>query len=99
MADEPDDMMDEVAAQEALGKAGTVIDRAIGFLMEQETDPVIIASALLGGALGVLAQCMEDEGIVQILENAIESVEAGEFRRLSDAGDEAVAEARPEGRT
>ncbi|MGC8469753.1 MAG: hypothetical protein ACP5NI_07610 [Acetobacteraceae bacterium] len=93
MSGEPEETMDEAAAEEALAKAGTVIDRAIGFLMEQDMDPVIVASALLGGALGMLAQCMEDEGIVQILENAIESVEAGEFRRMAEEEDE--GEAKP----
>jgi len=40
-----------------------------------------IASALLGGAMALLADSMTDEAIVQILNSAIASVRSGELRR------------------
>jgi hypothetical protein len=42
---------------------------------------VAMASALLGGALALLASSMSDEAIVHILENAIASVRSGELRQ------------------
>ena len=43
-----------------------------------------IASALLGGALALLAHSLADEAIVRILNNAIASVRAGELRHETD---------------
>jgi hypothetical protein len=64
-----------------LSHAGAVIDKAIEYMAAQEIGPMAIASALLGGALGLLARSMSDRAIVQILENAIASVQAGELRQ------------------
>jgi hypothetical protein len=41
---------------------------------------VAVASALLGGSMALLARSVSDEVIVQILNNAIASVRAGELR-------------------
>ena len=65
-----------------LGQAGAVIDKTIEYMLEQEIDPVAIASALLGGALGLLARTMEDDAILRVLENAAQSVRAGELDAL-----------------
>ncbi len=73
----PDDL--ETAPAE-LSHAGAVVDQAIGFMTGQNLSGIAIASALLGGALGMLTRSLDDEAIVRILENAIESVRRGEFR-------------------
>ena len=50
-------------------------------MLGQNIDALSIASALLGGALAMLSRSVADEAIVQILNNAIASVKAGELRR------------------
>lgn len=67
------------AAPAELSHAGAVVDKAIEFMAGQNIPPIAIASALLGGALGMLARTMEDTAIVQVLENAIASVRSGEL--------------------
>ena len=64
-----------------LSLAGSVVDKAIGYMIDQHIDPLSVASALLGGALGLLARTLDDRGIVQVLTNAIHSVQAGELRQ------------------
>ncbi len=63
-----------------LSHAGAVVDKAIEYMVGQNIGTLAIASALLGGALEMLASDMDDAGIVQVLQNAIESVRAGELR-------------------
>jgi len=63
-----------------LSHAGAIVDKAIEYMMGQHLDPVAIASALLGGSLGLLASTMEDDAIEQVLQNAIGSVRSGELR-------------------
>jgi hypothetical protein len=63
-----------------LTHAGAVVDKAIEFMMGQNLSSLSIASALLGGALGMLVRSMGDEAVVNVLENAIASVRAGELR-------------------
>jgi hypothetical protein len=65
---------------EDLGRAGAVVDKAIEYMMSQNIAGLSIASALLGGAVAVLSQSVADEAIVQILNNAIDSVRRGELR-------------------
>lgn len=62
-----------------LNHAGSVVDKAIEYMIGQELSELAIASALLGGALGLLTRVLPDEIIVQILQNAIQSVESGEM--------------------
>ena len=69
-----------------LSHAGAVIDKAIDFLMGEDIPSIAIASALLGGALGLLARDMPDEAILRVLENASTSVRAGELRGLGERG-------------
>ncbi len=64
-----------------LSRAGAVIDKAIEYMAGQHIGEVAMASALLGGALALLAHSMGDEAIVGVLNNAIASVRAGELRR------------------
>lgn len=63
-----------------LSLAGSVVDKAIEYMSGQNVPPVAIASALLGGAVSLLARSVPDEAIVRVLENAIASVRAGELR-------------------
>ena len=63
-----------------LSHAGAIVDKAIEYMLGQKLPPIAIASALLGGSLGLLARSMGDESIVQVLENAMSSVRSGELR-------------------
>ena len=66
-------------APEDLSHAGSVVDKAIEYMMEQRIAPISIASALLGGALGLLARTMDDRAVAGVLRNALASVESGEL--------------------
>jgi len=46
-----------------LSLAGSVVDKAIEYMMGQNVPPVAIASALLGGSLALLARSLGDEAI------------------------------------
>jgi hypothetical protein len=74
-----------------LSFAGSVIDKAIEHMMGKNINSIAIASALLGGAMGMLTRALPDDVVVQILTNAIESVESGEMR--SKAGKDHAGEA------
>jgi hypothetical protein len=63
-----------------LSHAGAVVDKAIEYMVGQNIGSLAIASALLGGAMGMLARSLDDAAIVQVLNNAISSVRAGELR-------------------
>jgi hypothetical protein len=63
-----------------LSLAGSVVDKAIEYMVGQNVPPVAIASALLGGCMALLARSVGDEAIVGILNNAIASVRSGELR-------------------
>jgi hypothetical protein len=65
-----------------LSHAGAVVDKAIEYMVGQNMGSLAIASALLGGALALLSRSTADEAIVQILNNAIASVRAGDLRRM-----------------
>jgi hypothetical protein len=63
-----------------LSHAGAVVDKAIEHMMGQKLSSLAIASALLGGAMALLARSMSDEAIIGVLHNAIGSVRSGELR-------------------
>jgi hypothetical protein len=67
-----------------LSQAGTIVDKAIEYMSGQNISELVIASALLGGAVGMLARRLGDEAIVQVLNNAIASVRAGELRQMEN---------------
>ena len=67
-----------------LSHAGAVVDKAIEYMLSQNISAIAVASALLGGALGMLTRSLDDESIVRILGNAVDSVKAGEFRVPTD---------------
>ena len=77
-------MSDQQPPQD-LSHAGAVVDKAIEYMMGQNIGPLSIASALLGGALALLARGVADDAIVHILNNAIASVRNGELHR-TDGG-------------
>ncbi len=64
-----------------LSHAGAVVDKAIEHMIGQNIGSLSIASALLGGAMGMLARSLDDQGIINILTRAIASVRAGELER------------------
>jgi hypothetical protein len=63
-----------------LSLAGSVVDKAIEHMMGRHVPPVVIASALLGGCMGLLARTLGDEAIIGILNKAVTSVRSGELR-------------------
>ncbi|HYF06322.1 MAG TPA: hypothetical protein VD970_01780 [Acetobacteraceae bacterium] len=73
-------------APEDLSHAGSVVDKAIEYMMEQKIAPISIASALLGGALGMLARTMDDHTVAQVLRNALASVERGDLAEARGGG-------------
>ncbi|HTI81509.1 MAG TPA: hypothetical protein VL614_13760 [Acetobacteraceae bacterium] len=64
-----------------LSHAGAVVDKAIEYMVGQNINSLSIASALLGGAMALLARSVADEAIIQVLNNAIASVRSGELRQ------------------
>ena len=67
-----------------LSHAGAIVDKAIEYMVGQNISSLSIASALLGGSLGLLARSLSEEAVVQILSNAIASVQSGELRGMTD---------------
>ena len=63
-----------------LNHAGSVVDKAIEYMAQQNISMVSVASALLGGSMAMLSRSMSDDAIIGILNNAIASVRSGEFR-------------------
>jgi hypothetical protein len=72
----------EGAAPQDLSHAGSIVDKAIEYMMEQGIAPVSAASALLGGALGMLSRSMDDRSVAQVLRSALASVESGELAEM-----------------
>jgi hypothetical protein len=68
-----------------LRHAGAVVDQAIDYMTKQNIDAVAIASALLGGALGMLTAHMTSEGVLAVLDNAKASVASGELEGMGSA--------------
>jgi hypothetical protein len=66
-----------------LRHAGAVVDQAIDYMTKQSIDPVAIASALLGGAMGMLTLHLSAEAVLAVLDQARESVASGEMETLA----------------
>lgn len=62
-----------------LAQAGSIVDKSIEFMTGQNVSPLAMASALLGGAMGILCRTLPDKVVIQILNNAIDSIETGEM--------------------
>jgi hypothetical protein len=69
-------------APDDLSHAGAVVDKAIEYMLGQNIAPISVASALLGGSLGMLARSLDDRAVAQVLRNALASVEAGELAEM-----------------
>ena len=69
-----------------LSHAGAVTDKAIEYMAGQNLPPLAIASALLGGAVTLLARHVSEAAVIRVLGNAIESVRAGDVRRSVRGG-------------
>ena len=63
-----------------LSHAGAVVDKAIEYMLGQDLDALAVASALLGGSLGLMARTMGDDAILKVLTRATTSVRSGELR-------------------
>ncbi|NKE46824.1 hypothetical protein HB662_18735 [Roseomonas frigidaquae] len=74
-------------APEDLSHAGSVVDKAIEYMIEQGIAPISIASALLGGSLGMLARSMDDRAVAGVLKSALASVEGGELAEMRRAAE------------
>lgn len=72
--------MDHQEPPPDLSHAGAVVDKAIEYMLGQDLPPIAVASALLGGSLGLLARSMGDAAIIGVLERATASVRSGELR-------------------
>ena len=66
-----------------LRHAGAVVDQAIDYMTKENIDPISIASALLGGALGMLSGNLPPGAVLAVLDQARASVESGEMAELS----------------
>ena len=75
-----EDGFDESGAPADLSHAGAVVDKAIEYMTGQNIGSLAIASALLGGAMGMLSRSLSEDAVIQVLQNAIASVRAGELR-------------------
>jgi hypothetical protein len=80
-----EDDQDNAGPPADLSHAGAVVDKAIEYMTGQNISALAIASALLGGALGMLSHSLGDEAIIRVLDNAIASVRAGELHRIDGA--------------
>ena len=67
-----------------LRHAGAVVDQAIDYMTKQSIDPVAIASALLGGAMGMLTLHLGADAVRAVLDQARASVESGEMASLTE---------------
>ena len=68
-----------------LSQAGSVVDKAVEYMIGKNLSSLAIASALLGGAMALLSRSMSDDAIIGVLNNAIGSVRSGELRQNQDA--------------
>jgi hypothetical protein len=66
-----------------LRHAGAVVDQAIDYMTKQSLDPVAIASALLGGAIGMLTLHLSAEEVLAVLDQARASVASGEMATMA----------------
>ena len=73
----PEDLPEELA------QAGSMIDKVIEHLLERKVAPLAIASALLGGSMGLLSRTLGNAALLSVLEQASSSVRSGEFDALA----------------
>ena len=79
LSTESTESTEQLQVPEDLARCAMVIEHAIEHLRNEKFPPIAVASALLGGALGILAQSMAPEEILRILDSAAQSVRAGDL--------------------
>lgn len=77
------DLQGLAQASPDLRHAGAVVDQAIEYMTKENIDPISIASALLGGALGMLTKNLPRDVVLAVLEQARASVELGEMDQMA----------------
>lgn len=70
---------------EDLAQCAMVVESAMEHLLKENHPPLAIASALLGGSLGLLARSMDRDTILHILDSAAHSVRTGEIHAATQA--------------
>ncbi len=75
---DPDELPQE------LSQAGEMVDRVIQHLLEKKLPPLAIASALLGGSMGLVARSIGNAALLNVLDQARESVRSGDFGHVSE---------------
>jgi hypothetical protein len=75
--------VDPADLPEELAQAGAMVDKMIEHLLERRVAPLAIASALLGGSMGLLARTLGNAALLSVLDQARGSVESGEFDGLA----------------
>ncbi|MDG6094457.1 hypothetical protein LOC54_04905 [Acetobacter sp. AN02] len=66
---------------EELAQCGIAVEKLAEELYKENHNPISIASALLGGALGLLARTLDADTILKILDSAAASVRSGDLHR------------------
>jgi hypothetical protein len=61
-----------------LSHAGAVVDQAIDYMMNHNIGSLEIASALLSGAIAIMARTMPPQAVAGVLERAIAATRRGE---------------------
>ncbi len=69
---------------EELSQAGEMVDKLIRHLLGKKLPPLAIASALLGGSMGLLSRSVGPKALLGVLDQAREAVRSGEFDEMSD---------------
>ncbi|NHO32482.1 hypothetical protein [Acetobacter fallax] len=82
--DLPDSGPEAGQVSEELTKCAMVVEHAIEHLLEENHAPLAVASALLGGSLGLLARTMDRDTILKILDSAVQSVRTGELQQAEN---------------
>ena len=72
-------------APDDLSHAGSVVDKAIEYMMDQKIAPISVASALLGRALGLLARTILKDPRVLILDEATSALDTRTEQEIQSA--------------
>ena len=67
-------MSDEAPAE--LNHAGAVVDQAIDYMTKQGMPSIVVASALLAGAVAMLGRALDPEGVARVLTRAADDARA-----------------------
>ena len=67
-----------------LEQAGQMVDQFIRHLMDKDLPPLAIASALLGGSMGLISRELGPKTLLGILDQAREAVRSGQFADLAE---------------